>query len=455
MSEREVKEYLSQHHISQLLESLLTGLLYHRPDDPISFLQSSLTRAKQQGGPGAVTWDTFIHLERDQLELASPKIKPQTGTLLTPITSPTLSPVLPAIPQLHPTPPPLPQLHSTRFKTSVPPSSLLPLNEPRVCLPVRPRLPVDPLRPARDPSAHKAFPPAPPRPSGTPPTHRVSPTAFPELLGDLAGHVGAVSVHTEVMTPDAKTLSKGVSPPALRTQLSIDSDSDMTESSGLRQELNILAHLRPHPLIIFVLGGPGSGKGSQTAKLTHHFGLQGVSLDKLLQKQLLSNASTRRKWEIISEMMSHGELGPQEDTVPELRKQLTGQQEVQGFVVDGFPQDIHQALSFQEQVGSPDLVLLLLCSNETLCCRLQRRAMSLGLLGDSSTALHRRLDRFERDIVSISRYYKQLHLLIQVDGNRDEETVFADLSSVIRKKLFLKDQSGAADPVAPFSSLDS
>ncbi|XP_071328499.1 adenylate kinase isoenzyme 5-like [Trachinotus anak] len=233
----------------------------------------------------------------------------------------------------------------------------------------------------------------------------------------------------------------GLPRPPVWSQLSIDSDSDMTESSGLLQEISILPPQKPCPLIIFIIGGPGSGKGSQTARLACCFGLRAVSLDDLLRKQLLRHASPSRKWEIISEMMSHGELGPQEETISELKRQLIGQKEVRGFIVDGFPRDVHQALSFQEQIGSPDLVVLLLCSNETLSCRLQQRASQLGLLGDSSHTLQRRLDTFQRDIVSVRRFYRQTHLLIQVDADRDEEVVFADLSSVIRGKLQLKDQS--------------
>lgn len=57
-------------------------------------------------------------------------------------------------------------------------------------------------------------------------------------------------------------------------------------------------------------GGPGSGKGSQTARLVRCFGLRAISLGDLLRKQL-SHSSPSRKWEVISEMMSHGELGPQ------------------------------------------------------------------------------------------------------------------------------------------------
>uniref|UniRef100_A0A8C4DTG6 Nucleoside-diphosphate kinase n=1 Tax=Dicentrarchus labrax TaxID=13489 RepID=A0A8C4DTG6_DICLA len=313
--------------------SLLTGLLYHRPEDPVDFLQRCLITTRQLGGPESVAWDTFIHLERLQL---------------IPLT---------------------PQVSTINSKT----------------------------------------------PPGTAQT-----------------------------TPEPKLFTLGPPGPAVArpSQLSIDSDSDMTESSGLLLEVSILPPRRSRPLIIFIIGGPGSGKGSQAAKLARCFSLRVLSLDELLRRQLLSHASPSRKWRVISEMMGHGELGPQEETISELRRQLIGQQEVRGFIVDGFPPDVHQALSFQEQIGSPDLVMLLLCSNETLRCRLQRRATQLGLLGDNSYALRRRLETFQRDIVSISRYYRQLHLLTQVDADRDEEVVFSDLSSVIREKLLPKDLSG-------------
>nr|XP_029134498.1 adenylate kinase isoenzyme 5-like [Labrus bergylta] len=268
-------------------ESLLTGLLYHHPEDPISFLHSCLTTTRHLGGPRAVTWDTFIHLER----------------------------------------------------------------------------------------------------------HRPSPPPSPVL-----------------------------------SQLSIDSDSDMTESSGLQQEVSIKLSQRQCP-IIFIIGGPGSGKGSQAALLAKSFNLRVISLDELLRRQLLSQASPSRKWEVISQMMSHAELGSQEETISELRRQLIGQQKVNGFILDGFPRDVHQALSFQEQIGSPDLVMLLLCSNETLRCRLQRRATELGLLGDSSYALRKRIDSFQRDIISVRRYYKQLNLLKQIPAGLPRTKVGLILAS--------------------------
>ncbi|XP_034547157.1 adenylate kinase isoenzyme 5-like [Notolabrus celidotus] len=304
--------------------------------------------------------------------------------------------------------------------------------------PIKPKITVlPPLKPQVSPINNKT-PLEPPQI-----TSELFPLALPQAQSGPEDTLPAI--YTE-KKEEPETVSTGGHPPSpVRSQLSIDSDSDMTESSGLKQEVSIKPPKRPRPVVIFIIGGPGSGKGSQASRLAQSFNLGVVSLDDLLRRQLLSQASPSKRWEVVSQMMSHGELGAQEETISELRRQLIGQQEVKGFIVDGFPRDVHQALSFHEQVGSPDLVMLMLSSNETLRCRLQRRATELGLLGDSSHAFRKRLDTFQRNIVSVRRYYKQLKLLRQVDAEQDEDQVFADLSSVIREKLPQKESSDPPD----------
>lgn len=68
------------------------------------------------------------------------------------------------------------------------------------------------------------------------------------------------SLQWQKNTSQIFTLSLRSGPPPglpsspVRSQLSIDSDSDMTESSGLLQEVKILPPQRPHPFIIFIIG---------------------------------------------------------------------------------------------------------------------------------------------------------------------------------------------------------
>lgn len=132
----------------------------------------------------------------------------------------------------------------------------------------------------------------------------------------------------------------------------------MTESSGLIQEYDVFDPLKPRPHIIFIIGksgwvtfrvihyitciisvlqllftelnldnllicfiveihcflsigGPGSGKGTQTAKLAAHYDFQCVSVGEILRNQLLQHAPSDRKWELIAQIIANGELAPQ------------------------------------------------------------------------------------------------------------------------------------------------
>lgn len=49
------------------LQSLLTGLMYYQPDDPIEYLEGCLKKARELGGPDKVRWDTFVGHEKKPL----------------------------------------------------------------------------------------------------------------------------------------------------------------------------------------------------------------------------------------------------------------------------------------------------------------------------------------------------------------------------------------------------
>ena len=49
------------------VQSLLTGLMYYRPDDPIDYLEGCLKKARDLGGPDKVRWDTFVGQEKKSL----------------------------------------------------------------------------------------------------------------------------------------------------------------------------------------------------------------------------------------------------------------------------------------------------------------------------------------------------------------------------------------------------
>ncbi|XP_025026442.1 adenylate kinase isoenzyme 1 isoform X2 [Python bivittatus] len=223
--------------------------------------------------------------------------------------------------------------------------------------------------------------------------------------------------------------------PSIKTQFSIESDSDMTESTGLIQEYNVFDPERPRPKIIFVIGGPGSGKGTQSQRMASHFGFVCISIGEILRGQLIHHATSDRKWELIAKIIANGELAPPETTIEELKQQFIKQPDAKGFVVDGFPRDIGQAFMFEEQVGSPDVVVFLACSSQRLRQRLEERAEEQGRLDDNPHAIERRLETFKQNAQLIVKYYQEKGAVVRFDADREEDEIFAAIRSCVQQRL--------------------
>ncbi|XP_024137408.1 adenylate kinase isoenzyme 5 isoform X1 [Oryzias melastigma] len=334
MNTNDAKEYLARREIPQLFESLLTGLMYYRPDDPIEFLESCLKKARELGGPDKVRWDTFVGQEKKSL----------------------------------------PPLNGGQSRRSL----------------FRNVLPESPNFPYR---RYDRLPPI--------------------------------------------------------SQFSIESDSDLSETAELIEEYEVFDPCRPRPKVILVIGGPGSGKGTQSLKIAERYGFQYVSVGELLRKKMIHNATSNRKWSLIAKIITNGELAPQETTITEIKQKIMKIPEANGIVIDGFPRDVGQALSFEDQICTPDLVVFLACANHRLKERLQKRAEQQGRPDDNPKAIDRRLTNFKQNTIPLVKYFQERGLIVTLDADRDEEEVFCDISTTLDNKLF-----PSKEPAAGPSELD-
>ncbi|KAK2107146.1 Adenylate kinase isoenzyme 5 [Saguinus oedipus] len=146
-------------------------------------------------------------------------------------------------------------------------------------------------------------------------------------------------------------------------QFSIESDTDLSETAELIEEYEVFDPTRPRPKIILVIEtceyatrGPGSGKGTQSLKIAERYGFQYISVGELLRKKIHSTSSNR-KWSLIAKIITTGELAPQETTITEIKQKLMQIPDEEGIVIDGFPRDVAQALSFEDQVRISPYIL--------------------------------------------------------------------------------------------------
>lgn len=76
VSYAEVKNYLSKREIPQLFESLMAGLMYHRPENHIGYLQTCLDEVKTNSDT-KVHWSTFVNKKRKSKEILPPLTPPK------------------------------------------------------------------------------------------------------------------------------------------------------------------------------------------------------------------------------------------------------------------------------------------------------------------------------------------------------------------------------------------
>lgn len=334
MNTNDAKEYLARREIPQLFESLLTGLMFYRPEDPIEYLEACLKKVRELGGADRVKWDTFVGQEKKSLP-------PLNGG----------------------------QSRRSLFRNVMPDSPNFPYRR------------YDRLPPIN--------------------------------------------------------------------QFSIESDSDLSETAELIEEYEVFDPSRPRPKVILVIGGPGSGKGTQSLKIAERYGFQYMSVGELLRKKMIHNATSNRKWSLIAKIITNGELAPQETTITEIKQKIMKIPEATGIVIDGFPRDVGQALSFEDQICTPDVVVFLACTNHHLKERLQKRAEQQGRPDDNPKAIDRRLTNFKQNTIPLVKYFQERGLIVTLDADRDEEEVFCDISMTLDNKLF-----SCSEPAAGSSDLD-
>lgn len=130
---------------------------------------------------------------------------------------------------------------------------------------------------------------------------------------------------------------------------------------------------------IVLLGAPGSGKGTQAKKLMAAKNIPQVSTGDMLRQAVASGTRFGRR---ARSVMESGDLVPDDVVLGIISERLMQPDAADGFILDGFPRTIQQALDLSElldQLGTPlDTAVLLNVDFDILMKRLTgRRTCSL------------------------------------------------------------------------------
>lgn len=182
--------------------------------------------------------------------------------------------------------------------------------------------------------------------------------------------------------------------------------------------------------VIFVLGGPGSGKGTQAIAISKKFGFGYASAGDLLREEAAKPDSPNGQK--IKEIMTSGKLVPPELLIDTLKNAVINCKSPY-FLIDGFPRSLSQDDKFREQACLADCAINLDVPTEVLIERLRNRGKTSGRSDDNDTVIPKRVESHRRDTLPVIERYQSEGKLETIDGNQSVENVQALFIDVLRK----------------------
>ena len=184
----------------------------------------------------------------------------------------------------------------------------------------------------------------------------------------------------------------------------------------------------PVPQVFFILGGPGSGKGTNCERLSKELNFCHFSAGDLLRDEAKKDSELGLK---IQGILAEGNIVPSEITVALLKAAIDANPEAVGFLIDGFPRKFDQADMFETGIAKARSVIYLDCSEQVMEDRLlSRAAAGEGRSDDKAEVIRHRFRVNLEQCVPVVERYKADGRCVIIDANRSREEVYADFRSV-------------------------
>ncbi|KAF5273380.1 hypothetical protein FQR65_LT04672 [Abscondita terminalis] len=193
------------------------------------------------------------------------------------------------------------------------------------------------------------------------------------------------------------------------------------------------------PKVIFVLGGPGAGKGTQCKNIVKKYGFVHLSAGDLLREERFNPGS--EYGEVIETYIREGNIVPVDITCSLLERAMQ-ESKKEKFLIDGFPRNKDNLDGWNRRMAAKVNLLFVLyfdCPLEVCTERcLRRGAAGSGRSDDNVESLRKRLDTYLLESKPIIDHYISLDLVHQIDASHPADKVFEDVKSVFEK---LEDQA--------------
>lgn len=190
--------------------------------------------------------------------------------------------------------------------------------------------------------------------------------------------------------------------------------------------------------VLFVLGGPGAGKGTQCANLVRDYKFTHLSAGDLLRAEQERPGS--EFGELIKSYIKDGKIVPMEVTVQLLENAMTevinkSPWKTGKFLIDGFPRKMDQALKFEETVCPSKFVLFFDCPEEEMEKRLLERGKTSGRADDNLESIRKRFKTFVETSMPVVDYFEEQGRVVKVGATKNKDAVYNETKEKVEGRL--------------------
>jgi adenylate kinase len=189
---------------------------------------------------------------------------------------------------------------------------------------------------------------------------------------------------------------------------------------------------------LVLLGPPGAGKGTQSARLKEKYHIPQLSTGDMLRAAVKAATPAGRAAKAI---MDKGGLVPDEVVVGIVADSIAGPDAQAGFILDGFPRTVRQAEVLANMLSARNLdldaVIELKVDEAALLARIAKRAQDTLASGqtvradDTPEAFKTRLAAYRAQTAPVADFYAKNAVLKTVDGMAPPDAVTAAIEQLL------------------------
>ena len=214
---------------------------------------------------------------------------------------------------------------------------------------------------------------------------------------------------------------------------------------------------------IFIMGAPGSGKGTFSSMIKDEFNLNHISTGDIFRANIANGTELGIQAKAYAEK---GLLVPDEITNKMVKEYLSSLEDKKnGYLLDGYPRTLDQAKAFEEMTEGTDLavekIVVMDVSFDELTRRItgRRTCKKCGEIyniyskptkvenicdncgnelsqrkDDNAESLKVRLDEYAKNTEPVIAYYEDKGMVTRIDASKSIEEIWPALKAALKNK---------------------